>query len=104
MLSGIFKTSCMTTPHSWRRFCSLLNFLAYTTPVMRVRQTAPSKYRFIADLHGQNRSLTFFAKLLAEGPSTRCKLREGYALPDSQAGHFRDYWYSQAKNGFSLQL
>jgi hypothetical protein len=28
---------------------------------------------------------------VAEGPSTRFKLREGYALPDSQAGHFRNF-------------
>jgi hypothetical protein len=27
--------------------------LAYTAPATRVRHTTPTKYRFIADLHGQ---------------------------------------------------
>src|ERR1700738_314234 len=92
ILSGMLSTSCMTTPQFSRRSCSLFNFLAYTTPATRVRHTAPTKYRFIADLHGHKfvcRHLLL--KSLAEGPSTRFKLREGYALPDSQAGHFRGF-------------
>jgi len=41
----------------------LFSFLAYTAPATRVRQTAPAKYRFIADLHGQEiRLLTFVSK------------------------------------------
>src|ERR1700731_34775 len=89
ILSGMLRTSCMTTPQFSRRFCSLFNFLAYTPAATRVRHIAPTKYRFIADLHGQN----FYRRLksLAEGPSTRFKLREGYTLPDSQAGHFRGF-------------
>src|SRR5579859_3935336 len=62
MLSRVSSTSCMTVPHSSRRFCSLLILRALTKPPARVRQTAPIKYRFIADLHGQNRMLTFVAE------------------------------------------
>src|SRR6266404_5405067 len=93
MLSGTLSTSCMTTPHSSRRFCSLFSFFAYTTPATSVRHVAASKYFFITtstvktstayDLL-QNRSFT-------EGLSKTLTSREGDALPDSQAGHFCDW-------------
>src|SRR4029077_8503641 len=88
MLSGTLSTSCMTTPHSSRRFCSLFSFFAYIAPATSVRHVAATKYFFITDLHGQN----FFCVLLQnrsfhEGLSI-LTTREGHALPDSQAGHF----------------
>src|ERR1043166_3674437 len=54
MLSGTLSTSCMTTPHSSRRFCSLFSFFANTAPATSVRHVAATKYFFITDLHGQN--------------------------------------------------
>src|ERR1051326_5805474 len=59
MLSGTLSTSCMTTPHSSRRFCSLFSFFANTAPATSVRHVAATKYFFITDLHGPNHCVRF---------------------------------------------
>src|SRR5208283_2444857 len=53
ILSGMLSTSCMTTPASSRRFCSLFNLLAYTAPATSERHAAATKYFFIINLQGQ---------------------------------------------------
>src|SRR5208282_5024282 len=72
MLSGMLRTSCMTTPASSRRFCSLFKFWAYTTPAARVRHAAATRYLFIADLQGHTAFLDVLLpyRILAEELST----------------------------------
>jgi hypothetical protein len=52
MFSGVFITSCITTPALWRRFCSLLpakSGVVATSP----KQTTSIDLRIIADLPDQ---------------------------------------------------
>src|ERR1700757_1688170 len=89
MLSGTLSTSCMTTPYSSRRFCSLFSFFANTAPATSVRHVAATKYFFITDLHGLNHCARFASKqILHRRAYETLTSREGSALPDSQAGQF----------------
>src|SRR4029077_16773472 len=90
MLSGTFSTSCITTPLSSRRFCSLFKSDANRETLARVMQAAPINIRFIGDLHGQFfplRLINFLGTCAGWG-STQIASGEGDGLPDSQAGHF----------------
>src|SRR5208337_2012723 len=76
MLSGMLRTSCITTPLSSRRFCSLFKSWAYTIPAARVRHAAATRYFFIADLQGQTAFLSRRLRryrFLAEELSTRLR-------------------------------
>src|SRR5882724_1219435 len=90
MLSGTLSTSCMTTPHSSRRFCSLFSFFAYIAPATSVRHVAATKYFFITDLHGQTFYCVRFTsdQIFHRRAFKTLTSREGDALPDSQAGNF----------------
>src|SRR5260370_25938327 len=90
MLSGTLSTSCMTTPLSSRRFCSLFKSEANTETGAKVIHAAPIKERFIlTSTVGTSLSKCFTALCCAlEIRSARFASGEGDALPDSQAGHF----------------
>src|SRR5271165_5574911 len=93
MLSGMLRTSCMTTPLSSRRFCSLFRSAANKVAAARVIHAAPINTRFIGDLHGRNIFFECSTRLrrVVERSSYRIDSREGDALPDSQAGHLLSF-------------
>src|SRR5208282_868171 len=90
MLSGMLRTSCMTTPLSSRRFCSLFKSWAYTTPATRVRHAAATRYFFIADLQGHTAFLDVcFDTDFRLKNFQRVYVRRGLCVTRFSAGYFR---------------